>query len=349
MQNRIINTALCSFGLSGRVFHAPFLHVKPGFNLYGVWERTKSMAQEKYPGTKIFRTLNEILEDNSIELVIVNTPSYTHFEFAKQVLMANKHVIVEKPFTATIAQAQELIGLEKSQNKKLAVFQNRRYDSDYLTVKKILADGWLGEIVEAEFHFDRYTEQLSQKIHKETPGPAVGCLYDLGAHLIDQALQLFGMPQSVFSTIKINRPGSQVDDYFDLKLYYPSKTVILKCSYYVREPLPAYILHGKKGSFIKTRGDVQENMLQAGHIPDGNDWGKEPESEKGLLHTQKDGEIIKKYVDSFNGDYGTYYDEIYHAIVNNKTVPVSGEDGMKVIKIIEAAWQSNNERTVIDL
>lgn len=349
MKNKIINTALCSFGLSGKVFHAPMLHVNPRFNFYGLWERTKNLAQEKYPGTKTFRTLNEMLADTAIELVIVNTPSYTHFGFAKEALLANKHVIVEKPFTATVAEAQELIQLAKQQNKKLSVFQNRRYDSDFKTVKKILTERWLGEIIEAEFHYDRYNVALSAKAHKETPGPAVGCLYDLGSHLIDQALQLFGMPQSVFASIFITRPDSKVDDYFDLKLFYPSQRVTLKSSYYVREPLPGYILHATKGSFIKTRADVQETLLQAGHVPDGDDWGREAETEKGLLHTEKDGKIIKKHIDSLHGNYGEYYDEIYNAIVEHGNVPVSAEDGMRVIKIIEAAYQSNKEKRVIDL
>lgn len=344
-----VNTALCSFGMSGWVFHAPFITANPHFNFYGVWERAKNLAQEKYPGVKTFRSLEDLLADKNIELAVVNTPSVTHYDYVKQVILAGKHVIVEKPFTATAVQAQELINLAKKQNVKLSVYQNRRYDSDYRTVKKILDEGWLGKIVDAEIRYDRFVPELSYKAHKETPTPAVGCLYDLGSHLIDQAIQLFGMPQSVFADIAINRPGSQVDDYFDLKFFYPSYRVTLKSSYYVREALPGYQLHGKFGSFIKHKTDVQETDLQAGKKPGSRDWGIEPESQKGLLHTEKDGKLIKEYITSLQGNYGDYYEAMHNAIRNNASVPVSGEDGKKVIQVIETAFKSNKKKQVIEL
>lgn len=344
-----INTALCSFGMSGWVFHAPFLSADPHFNFYGVWERTKNLAQEKYPGIKTFRTMEDLLADENIELVIVNTPSVTHFELSMQVIDAGKHLIVEKPFTATALQAEELIAAAKKKNVKLSVYQNRRYDSDYRTVKKILDEGLLGKIIDAEIHYDRYTPELSYKVHKETPTPAVGCVYDLGSHLIDQALQLFGMPIALFADIAINRPGSKVDDYFDIKLFYSSHRITLKSSYYVREALPGYIFHGSFGSFIKHKTDVQETDLQAHKKPGGPDWGKEPESQKGFLHTEKNGKVIKEYVPSLRGNYGDYYDGMYDAIRNDASVPVTPESAMDVIKIIEAAYKSNAERKVVEL
>ncbi len=349
MESRIINTALCSFGMSGWVFHAPFLQVHPGFHFYGAWERTKNLAAEKYPGSKTFRTLESMLADDAIELVVVNTPNYTHFDYAQKALLAGKHIIVEKPFTNTVAEADALIAMAAKQQRKISVYQNRRYDSDFRTIKKVLDDGLLGNMVEAEFHFDRYREELSPKLHKELPGPGAGALYDLGAHLIDQALQLFGMPQSLFADVAIMRPHSQVDDYFEIILYYASFRVRLKCSYQVREALPGYILHGSKGSFIKPKTDVQETMLQAGQIPGGADWGKEPETDKGLLHTEINGEITRAYIPSLQGNYGDYYEAIYQAIVNDAPMPVTANEGRQVIQIIEAAFRSSKERTVIDL
>ena len=343
-----INTALCSFGMSGWVFHAPFISTNKGFNLYGVWERSKNLSQEKYPDVRIFRTLEELLADKNIELVVVNTPSVTNYEYAKQVILAGKHLIVEKPFTATTAQAQELVDLAKKRDLMLSVYHNRRYDSDYRTVKNVLDDGWLGKIFDEEIRYDRYVPTLSYKIHKEIPTPGVGCLYDLGSHLIDQALQLFGMPLAVFADITINRPGSKVDDYFDLKLFYPTHRATLKSSYYVREPMPGYQIHGSLGSFIKHKTDVQEADLLANKKPGGADWGIEPDSQKGLLHTEKDGKIIKEFVPSLRGNYGDYYEEIHNAIRNNANVPVPGDDGMKVIQIIEAAIKSNKEKKVIE-
>ena len=272
-----------------------------------------------------------------------------HYDYAMYVIQAGKHVIVEKPFTATVEQAEELIALGKKKKVKLSVYHNRRYDSDYRTVKKVLDEEFLGKIVDVAIHYDRYVPALSYKTHKETPTPAVGCLYDLGSHLIDQALQLFGMPLALFADITINRPNSKVDDYFDLKLFYPDHRVTLKSSYYVREPMPGYQIHGTLGSFIKHKTDVQETDLQANKKPGGDDWGIEPESQKGFLHTEKDGKLIKEFIPSLRGNYGDYYDGIYNSIRNNADVPVPGEDGMKVIQIIEAAFKSNKEKKVIEL
>jgi len=344
-----IKTALCSFGMSGVVFHSPFLSVNPDFNFYAVWERTKNKAQEKFPDLKTFRSLEKMLADELVELAIVNTPNYTHYEYAKKALEAGKHVIVEKPFTVNLKEAEELIALAKKQNKILSVYQNRRYDSDYKTIKKVLDQKLLGDLVEVEIHFDRYREELSPEKHKETPGQGAGVLYNLGSHLVDQALQLFGMPEKVFADIRIVRPLSKVDDYFELLLYYPKLRVRLKSSYLVREALPGYILHGLKGSFIKAKTDIQETMLQAGNMPGGKDWGTEPDSEKGLLHTEIDGKIVREYITSEQGNYGDYYKGIYEAIRNNKPVPVTAEEGENVIKIIQTAFESSRVQKVIEL
>jgi scyllo-inositol 2-dehydrogenase (NADP+) len=344
-----INTALLSFGMSGQVFHAPFLQVHEGFNLYAVWERTKNLAEQKYAGVKTYRQLEPLLGDTAIELVVVNTPSGTHHEYAKKCLQANKNVIVEKPFTATVAEGEELIALAKEKRRLLSVYQNRRYDSDYKVLKKIVDENWLGEIVEAEFHYDRYGEELSYKVHKETPGPAVGVVYDLGSHLIDQALQLFGIPQAVFADIRILRKLSRVDDYFEILLYYKSMRVRLHSSYMVREPLPSYVLHGRNGSFIKAKTDVQETALQAGKIPNTADWGMEPETEKGFLHAERNGEVIKEYILSPQGNYMQYYDGIYKAMRLQQSLPVTAEEGLNVIRIINAAYTSNSLKKVIEL
>jgi predicted dehydrogenase len=345
-----IKTALCSFGMSGWVFHAPFIHLHEGFELYGVFERTKNLAAEKYSGIKTFRSLEAMLADDDIELVIVNTPTYTHFEYTKLALLAGKHVVVEKAFTTTVAEAEELIALAASMNKKLSVYQNRRWDSDFKTVQKVVQQKLLGEVVEAEIHFDRYNENLSPKLHKETPGPGAGIVPDLGPHLIDQALQLFGMPEAVFADATNMRPISQVEDYLELLLFYKNLRVRLKASYLVREALPAYIFHGTKGSFIKPRADVQEADLQKGKNPAAADWGTEPEEGKGLLHTDKDGQnIIREYISSEKGNYMDYYNGIYDALRNNKSLPVTAEAGLNVMRIIESAFRSVAEKRMVAL
>ena len=259
-----IKTALLSYGMSGKVFHAPFLELHPGFELIGSWERSEKRIQEDYPETKSFPNLESILEDATIDLVIVNTPVATHFEYAKKVLLAGKHAVVEKAFTTTVAEAQELVALAKENRLKLSVFQNRRWDGDFKTVKKIIDDGMLGDIVEAEFHFDRYNPDLSPKKHKETANPGAGILKDLGPHIIDQALFLFGMPEAIFADIRFIREATLVDDYIDILLYYPDFRVRIKAGFFVREPNPAYFVHGKKGSFLKTSWRCSRRRIETG-------------------------------------------------------------------------------------
>jgi len=166
-----INTALCSFGMSGWVFHAPFIDIHPGFNFYAVYERTKNLAEEKYPAVKTYRCLQEMLQDPLVELVIANAPNATHYEFAKLALLAGKHVVVEKPFTIELEEAHELLAIARSTGKVLSVYQNRRWDSDFKTVKEVIEEGLIGKVVEAEFHYDRFKDELSPKLHKEIPGP----------------------------------------------------------------------------------------------------------------------------------------------------------------------------------
>lgn len=344
-----IKTAILSFGMSGRVFHAPFIALNPGFELAGIWERTKSESLEFYPDIKIYRSLDEILNDESIELVIVNTPTNTHYEYSKKVLLAGKHAVVEKAFTTSIAEAIELEELARSVNKKISVYQNRRWDSDFKTVRKIIEEGWLGNIVEAEIHYDRYRVALSAKLHKEIPGPGAGVLNDLGPHLVDQAICLFGMPLAVYADIRITRPNSLVDDYFELLLNYSDKVVRLKASCLVREPFPSYIIHGLKGSFHKSRTDVQETALLSNQKPNLPNWGVEPIEERGYLHTEKDGNIIREKVPTEIGNYGTYYALVEKAIRENKEMPVTAQEGIQVMKIIEAAFKSSELKKQISL
>jgi scyllo-inositol 2-dehydrogenase (NADP+) len=343
-----IKTTLCSFGMSGWVFHAPFITSHKGFELYGVWERTKNLAPEKYPSIKTFRDLDTMLADDAIDLVIVNTPSITHFDYTKKALLAGKHVIVEKPFTATVAEAEQLIQLAKEKNKLLSVFQNRRWDSDFLTVQKILGSKQLGQLKEVEIHYDRFTPELSYKMHKETPTPAVGVVYDLGAHLIDTALQLFGKPNALFADTMVMRQNSQVDDYFEILMYYTSFRVRLKATMFAKEP-QGFIIHGTKGSFIKSRSDVQETQLQQHKNPLDDDYGAEPESAYGLLHTEINGTFVKEKIKSERGNYVNYYEGIYQAIINNKPLPVTADEGKKIIEIIGKAYKSIKEKKVISL
>ena len=344
-----IKTALLSYGMSGKIFHAPFIVNHPGFTLVGAWERTTKNIQKDYTDAISYATIEALLADDSIELVIVNTPNDTHFNYAKQALLAGKHVVVEKAFTTTVKEGMELKALAAEQGKKISVYQNRRYDSDLRTVQQVIATNLLGDIIEAEFHYDRFKPTVGPKVHKETPGPGAGLLMDLGPHLIDEALLIFGMPHSLFADIRITRPFSKVDDNFDLLLYYPGYRIRLKASSIVREALPANIIHGIKGSFIKPRADVQEAELLAGKKPGEANWGVEPVSGQGILHTEINGIIIRESYPSANGNYSDYYEGLYQAIVNDKPLPVTADDGIRTIQVIEAAIKSFNEKKVVEL
>lgn len=343
-----IKAALLSYGMSGRVFHAPFLELHDGFELTGSWERSKKLIQADYPGVKSYSSIEELLADD-IDLVVVNTPVETHYEYAKKALLAGKHALVEKAFTTTAAEAEELDAIAKEKNLKLTVYQNRRWDSDFMTVKQVVDQNLLGDVVEAEFHFDRYNPSLSPKIHKETANAGAGVVKDLGPHIIDQALHLFGYPEAVHGDIRITREHSLVDDWFDITLYYPEKRVRLKAGFFVREAVPAYVVHGKKGSFLKQRGDIQEDVLKTGAKPNRNDWGTEPKDKEGLLHTEINGEEVRKNIPTLQGNYYALFDGVYQSITENKTEPVTAEDGIKTMKVIDAAFASSEQKKIIQL
>ncbi len=342
-----IKTALLSFGMSGRVFHAPFLHLNEQFSLVGSWERSLKRIQQAYSYTRSFDSLEEILSDADIELVVVNTPIESHFEYAKAALEAGKHVIVEKAFTTTAQEAKLLKALAEEKNLMLSVFHNRRWDSGFSTVQDVLNKQVLGDIVETTISFARFRAELSPKLHKEEPNAGAGIVKDLGSHLIDQAIVLFGMPQKVFADISITRESSKVDDYFDILLKYPNHSVHLKGGYFFREAPAGYELHGTKGSFIKSRGDVQEDQLQDGITPDNPIYGLEAKNDNGLLHTELEGLVFRKEINTNSGNYGAYYDGIADAIKNKKPAPVTAQDGINVMTIIDAAFESQRTEKMI--
>jgi predicted dehydrogenase len=344
-----IKTGLCAYGMSGRVFHAPFLNCMEEFELSAVTERHARKAATHYRHINTCSSVAEMLSDESLELVVVNTPNVSHFEYTKQALCAGKHVVVEKPFTAAAEQAKELIHLADKVGRLLVTFQNRRWDSDFQAVQKVVKGQKLGKLIEAEFHYDRYRMEPSSKKHKEKAEAGVGLIYDLGPHLIDQAITLFGRPRRVFARVQHHRPGSQVDDYFAIQLLYPDFNCTLKASLLAREPVPAFVLHGPKGSFQKPRADVQEADLKKGLSPCDSGWGQEPDTEKGLLHTEKNGAEVRKYISAPRGCYQNFYRGVYQCLRNDAPSPVPLEDSLLNIQIIEAALQSQKNTAVVAL
>ncbi len=347
LHSSVINTALLSFGMSGRVFHAPFIEAHPGFRLAGSWERSRQSIGEHYPSARSYASLDDVLGDPAIQLVVVNTPTLTHYDYARQALEHGKHVVVEKAFAGDATEARELRDLAARRNLKLAVFQNRRWDSDFQSVRKVHESGRLGSIVEANLGYCRYDPGLSPKLHKEEPSSGSGIVKDLGPHVIDQALVLFGMPEGVFADIAITREHSRVDDYFDILLRYVDKRVHVRGGYFFREPLPEYSLFGRNGCFFKRRADVQESQLQRGIAPGDDGYGVEPAGAEGRLITGSEAPDADS-VSAPRGNYAAFYEGMYDAIAHDGPEPVTADDGVRVMRIIDAAFRSHGEGRLVE-
>jgi len=335
--------------MSGKLFHAPFIQQHPGYELTGIVERHNNDSKERYPQSTLYRSIDELIADKSIQLIIVNTPTHLHYENAKAALMAGKNIVVEKPFAVTVKEAEEITALAREKKLFISIYQNRRYDGDYHAIKDVLEKKLLGELREVEIRYDRFRPIPAGKPHKEGDLPGAGIIYDLSPHLVDQALQLFGWPEALFGDVWRMRKTVQASDYFEILLYYPDMRVRLKATCVAREPLPSYILHGMKGSFLQQRSDLQEIQLNAGAIPSLKSWCPSPAQPDGLLHTEINGEVVRKELTSTAGNYMGYYDDVYKALTGGAPNPVPPEDGINTIKIIEAALKSASEGKIIDL
>ncbi len=344
-----ITVGLVSFGMSGMVFHAPFLTTNPGFHLRKILERTPKGSERIYPEVAIVNRYEDLINDPELELIVVNTPDHTHYDLTRKALLAGKHVIVEKPFTLSTKDGEDLIGLAQEKNRVLAVFQNRRWDGDFLMVSKVLSEGLIGELVEFESHFDRFRNYIQEDTWKEDPSLGTGNIYNLGSHMIDQALILFGMPEALYADLEMRRSGSKVNDYYDIHLYYPRFKAILKSSYLVKEPGPRYLIHGTLGTFVKYGIDPQEALLKSGEIPVGEDWGKEDEQVWGILNSEVSGEPVREKMETIPGNYHAFYDNLYYAIREGKELAVKPEEAANVIRIIEAAIRSNRDKCMVRL
>ncbi|MDO8951560.1 MAG: Gfo/Idh/MocA family oxidoreductase [Draconibacterium sp.] len=342
-----IKTAITSFGMSGLVFHGPLLKVNQGFEVVNILECSKTNSRNLFPEAKIVRSYKEILGNSEVELVIVNTPDKFHYEMAKQALLSGKHIVVEKPVTLDSAQAAELVNLAHDKGLIFTVFQNRRWDGDFRTVQKVLAEGKLGRLIEFESHYDRYRTFITPDTWKEEGDEFAGVLYNLGSHLVDQAYVLFGKPKAVTAHLKIVRTGGVVTDYYDIRLEYENFSALLKCSYLVKKPGPRYILHGEFGSFFKIGIDGQEELLKAGNLPVGEKWGSEPREHWGTLFYEKDGKEFEEIVETLPGNYNIFYNNVFDAIRNGAELFIKPEEAVEVLKLLEACLKSNKEKRTV--
>ncbi len=333
---KTIKTGILSYGMSGQLFHSPFVDAHEGFEFTAVVERSQKRAHKKYPDIKSYDSVDALLADDQIELVIVNTPNNTHFEFALKALQMGKHVLVEKPFTVTPAQAEQLFEVAKKNDRHALPYQNRRFDSDFLSVKKVIDSGKLGKLVEVHIRFDRYKYEIGQKAAKETAVAGSGLLFDLGPHLLDQAISLFGMPMHWTKALGHFRPNTQVDDYAHIHLTYPDELqVFVTASLLVADMKPAFVLNGTKGAYVKYRTDVQEAQLMENRSPKDPLYGLEDDSQKGVLTLMaEDGTKKVENIPASGSSYLQLFDAVYRTIREGTPYPITAEQVIKQLEIL---------------
>lgn len=325
-------------GMSGKIFHFPFLKVHDGFKITAVVERSVKKVQLKYPEIKSYDSVDELLVDPDIELVVVNTPNNTHFEYALKAIRAGKHVLMEKPFTVTSLDAKQLFQEAGRCNRHILPYQNRRYDSDFLSVKEVLDSGRLGRLVEMHIRFDRYRDTIGPKTFKETPVPGSGLIYDLGPHLLDAVISIFGKPLSWTKTLGHFRENTKVDDYVHMHLVYPEELqVYLTLSFMVVDAQPAYVLHGTKGSYVRQRTDIQEKQLLGGMSPDDPLFGIEEVGKDGILSTiAGNGTIIREKIKPVKSTYMNVFEGIYQTIREGRPYFVTEDQIIQQLEILES-------------
>lgn len=352
MANKQINVGLIGYGMAGHLFHAPFISAIDGLQLTTIRETKDhniATIKERYSNVTIVNDTKQILENKSIDLVVVASPNLTHYQVAKEALLAGKNVVVDKPFTVRSSEADDLIAIAKNQNKLLTVFQSRRWDSDFKTIQKVVSSRLLGELAEYEAHYDRFRNTLRPNTWKEDGALGTGILYDLGSHLIDQVLVLFGLPQNITAQLRIQRKGGKIVDNFEVILDYGHLKATLKGGMLIKEQIPRYILLGNNGSYVKYGIDVQEEALLAGHLPNKTvNWGMEPESIWGIMNTEINGVEFRGKVKSEPGDYRGFYQNVYNALNGTEALAVVPEHSRNIIRVIEIAMQSSEEKRTIE-
>lgn len=339
-----IKVAMAGFGKGGKTYNAPIITSVDGLDIKAILTTSKeniAAAKKDFPEAKVVQKYEDILENEEINLVVITTPNHLHMEYAEKALNAGKHVVVEKPVTPSSREAGELIEIAREKNLLFSVHHNRRWDSDFLTVQHLLKERKLGRIVEYEAHFDRFRIEVKEGWKEDRSNPGSGILYDLGSHLIDQALLLFGNPEEVFADIRVQRENAEVPDSFELLLFYDHLKVTLKAGMLIKEKGPTFMIHGTQGSFVKYGADPQEEKMKEGLKPQNvPDWGKEPMEIYGILNTVD----TEERVESERGDYTQFYRNIYNVLSGKEELKVTPEQARDVIKVIEAAQKSQKEK-----
>jgi predicted dehydrogenase len=343
----MIDVGLVGFGFAGRTFHAPVISAVEGLRLAAIVQRKGDEAAQAYPAATIVRSLDELLAISSIRLIVIATPNTSHFSLAKQGLLAGRDVVIDKPFASTYAEADELVAISERERRLLSVYQNRRWDGDFLTLQRLHREGQFGRVVLFESHFDRFRPHLKENAWRERSEPGSGVLFDLGAHLIDQAIMLLGEPEAIAADLRIEREGATVDDAFDVVLHYSKSRALLRAGMLVSTQTPRFVVQGTQGGYLKYGLDPQEEALKRGERPGGEFWGYEaPERWGTLLKAQGDAFVTDK-CPTEPGDYRKYYENVRDAVLGSAALAVTPRQGLRTMRALELATESSRTGRVL--
>ena len=341
-----IKTTLVGFGKSASIYHLPIIEFIDDFELVSVVSSNKDKVKSRLPNVTVFNSLEELLSKSDTDLVIITTPNHLHYTQAKQSILARKHVIIEKPFVLDVEHGKELINLSNKHKVKLSIYHNRRWDSGFLTLQRLIKENRLGEINLYESRFDRYRPQIADNWKEKDDIDGSGILWDLAPHLIDQALLLFGKPNEVFSDVAIQRTNGKSIDYFHIIFKYTNLRVIIRSSSLSHKKTPHTTVQGENCTFVRYELDPQENALKNGYSPNWNKWGID-ETENTFIYENKNNEILKTKITTEKGCYENFYILMAKAIKEDLPVPVSPEDALEVIKTINLIENNSNTNTII--
>lgn len=340
----MIQTGVIGYGFSAQTFHLPLITACKGLSIHSIASSQTALLNETHPRVQACENPLNIIHDPTIDLVIVTSPNEFHYQQARDCLENGKHVILEKPMVCSLDEGRLLLSLAHEKKLRLSVFHNRRWDGDFLTIKKLFKSGQLGDILFFESHFDRFRPTVRDR-WRERPGPGAGMWYDLGPHLVDQVLCLFGRPKALTARVLTIRDKSEAADYFHVTFHYERAEILLHSSPVSAGPNCRFHIQGTKGSYIKYGLDPQEGQLKSGMLPNNPQFGEEPSGCFGILYTETE----KKHIPTEAGSYLSYYQQIADSLTSGTVPPVSGADGLQVIELIELAERSSKDGRTIQL
>lgn len=334
-----LQVGLIGYGLAGSVFHAPLIMHTPGLALHSIVSSQRDRLLRSFTDVAICDTPEAVFNDPAVDAVVIATPNEAHAPLARAALAAGKHVLVDKPFALTVAEAESVVQAAQHAERVVTVFQNRRHDADFLTLMQVIAEGGLGRVAECHSHFDRFRPQVRDR-WRESDAPGSGLWMDLGPHLLDQMLQLFGWPEAISADLMAQRDHALGNDYFHAVLHYPRHRAIVHAGSLVAASGPRFIVHGDAGSYLKDGLDVQEDQLRRGFAPGAPGWGLDPQHGH-RVWIDADGHTQRSTVDNVPGDYRAFYAGFRDAMLGVGEAPVTTAQALQLMHLLEAGAESS--------